>query len=163
MAKKKNGKPAKKKQKPARAVKAKRPAKKTAPKASSAAVRSVSTGRGTSAAELGIQLVAAFNQGKGDEWIHGVWSSDIVSVEGGANTEWVGRKSVLAKAEEWFKQNTLLGGAAEGPYVGATGFAVKFHIHIRDNATGAEMRAEEVGVYTVRDGKIIREEFMQRS
>ena len=53
-----------------------------------------------------------------------------------------------------------MGGVAEGPFVGATGFAVKFRMDIKDNSTGRRTLMEEIGVYTVLKGKIIQEEFM---
>ena len=52
---------------------------------------------------------------------------------------------------------------AEGPYVGATGFSVKFRMDIKDNSTGRRTIMEEIGVYTVFNGKIIQEEFMYGS
>jgi hypothetical protein len=157
MAKKTKAKAAKKpaaKKKPAKAPAAKMPA----------GMRPVSTGKGATPAEIGAGLVAAFNTGKGDEYAAKAWSKDIVSCEGvGVGLEWVGRKAVDAKNAEWSQQNTILGASAEGPFVGSTGFAVKFRIHVKDNASGTEKHMDEVGVYTVSNGKIVREEFMYGS
>lgn len=168
----KNSKPAKARKAAGRGkprAKAK-PAKKTGKSAGKAGAggaplppgaRLVSTGKGATPAELGAKLVSLFNQGSADAWVATVWDKGIVSCEGvGANMEWVGRKAVEAKNAEWSRANTVLGASAEGPFVGSTGFAVKFRVHVRDNATGAEQHMSEVGVYTVRDGKIVREEFM---
>jgi hypothetical protein len=163
MAKKSKKKASSKRKARAKASRRPAPARKAPARSSASPVQDVGTGRGPGPAELGAQLVAAFNAGRGDEWIHTRWSPGIVSIEGQANTQWVGKKTVMAKGEEWFKLNTVLGGSAEGPFVGATGFAVKFRMHVRENATGAEQHAEEVGVYTVQDGKITREEFMGRA
>jgi hypothetical protein len=121
----------------------------------------VTTGRGASPLELGQRLVAMFNSGKAHDVENELWAPSIVSVEGhGANMQWSGIKAVRSKNTEWDKRNEVLGGAAEGPYVGSTGFAVKFTIHLRDRASGNETRMTEVGVYTVQNGKIVREEFM---
>ena len=57
-------------------------------------------------------------------------------------------------------EHTLHGASAEGPYIGATGFAVKFRVDVTENASGKRLLMEEVGVYTVENGKIVREEFM---
>ena len=124
-----------------------------------AAPRRVSTGRGPGPAQIGADLVALFNAGRGSEVEAKWWSPRIVSVEG-MGLAWHGRKAVEEKNRGWMTSHTVLGASAEGPYVGAAGFAVKFRIQVRDNATGAESHAEEVGVYTVRDGQIVREEFM---
>ncbi len=121
----------------------------------------VFTGRGPSPAELGAQLVAAFNQGKGDAWAERAWAPSIESVEGqGVGMGWRGLQAVRAKNAQWVGTHILHGGSAEGPYVGSTGFAVRFRIDVEDKATGRRQVMEEVGVYTVRNGRIVREEFM---
>jgi len=123
-------------------------------------MRPVSTGSGASPMELGSRLVTLFNAGQIAE-CEALWDADVVSCEGvGVGLEWSGRKAVEAKNAEWSSKHTMLGGAAEGPFVGSTGFAVKFRLHVKVNETGAEMVMNEVGVYTVRNGKIVREEFM---
>lgn len=166
MAKKMSKKPAAKSKKPAKVAKKaapKKAAKASKPAAKSAApagVRPVSTGKGPSAQEVGQQLVTWFNEGKMAE-CEGLWDKNITSCEGmGVGMEWVGRKAVDAKNADWMSKHTILGGAAEGPYIGSTGFAVKFKMHVKVNASGQEIQMNEVGVYTVKDGKIVREEFM---
>ena len=52
------------------------------------------------------------------------------------------------------------GASAEGPFVGAQGFAIKFKMDVEELNTGTRRVSEEVGVYTVNNGKIVREEFM---
>lgn len=176
MAKKKTASPAKKTGTKAKASKKPAPAKKPAAKAKPAAkkpaaakpsgkpapaagVSQVSTGGGASPGEIGRNLVAMFNGGKGEEVEKKYWAPTITSIEG-MGMAWHGLKAVREKNTQWGAQNEVLGGSAEGPYVGATGFAVKFRIHIRERSTGKEDLMEEVGVYTVRDGKIVTEEFM---
>jgi hypothetical protein len=46
-----------------------------------------------------------------------------------------------------------------GPWVGATGFAVKFALEASQKSTGNRIQMEEIAVYTVHNGKIVREEF----
>lgn len=133
---------------------------KKSPKAGGGSFK-VSTGSGASAMELGQQLVALFNQGKADAWVRGVWSPAIESIEGvGMNMGWRGVKAVEAKNAEWMKTHVLHGGRAEGPYVGSSGFSVKMTIDIEDTTNGKRVTMQEIGVYTVKNGKIIREEFM---
>ncbi len=130
-------------------------------KAASADPRPVNTGAGATPAEIGADLVALFNGGRADEIEAKWWSPDIVSVEGrGVGLEWHGRHAVEGKQRDWMSKHTMLGGAAEGPFVGSTGFAVKFRLHVREHASGAERHVHEVGVYTVSGGRIVREEFM---
>jgi hypothetical protein len=133
---------------------AKKAARSTAPKA-------VKTGRGSSALEIGRDLVERYNRGEfasiEDRW----WSPRITSVEGyGVEMAWEGRRAVEAKNRGWVEAHTVHGTRAEGPYVGASGFAVKFFIDVEEKATGQRTRMEEVGVYQVQNGKIVREEFM---
>lgn len=119
----------------------------------------ISTGSGASPAEIGRSLVELFNSGRAHEVEAKWWSPDVVSIEG-MGMAWSGRKAVEAKNNDWLAQHELKGGSAEGPYVGATGFAVKFRIEVIVKATGQMNTMEEIGVYTVNNGKITREEFM---
>ncbi len=121
----------------------------------------INTGKGPSAEQIGKELVANFNAGK---WQINtkLWSKDLIGIEGGGML-WKGLKNVELKNTFWSKGNTPVGGHAEGPYVGATGFSVKFRMDIKDNSTGRRTIMEEIGVYTVLNGKIIQEEFMYGS
>lgn len=149
---------AKKATKPASAKKSQ--AKKR-PGASGGGMFKVSTGSGASPMELGQQLVALFNQGKADAWIAKIWAPTIESIEGvGMNMGWRGTKAVNAKNSEWTKTHIVHGARAEGPFVGSTGFSVKFAMDVEDTTNGQRISMEEVGVYTVVKGRIAREEFM---
>ena len=139
--------------------------KKSAPKAKGGgsaglAPFSVKTGSGLSPVEIGSKLVADFNVGKADITDE-LWSKDITSIEGlGVNLGWKGRKAVDEKNNQWHVTHKIHGASAEGPYVGSTGFTVKFKMDVEDTSNGQRIIMEEVGVYTVKNGKIITEEFM---
>lgn len=161
MAKKKSAtKPAPKSAKPAKKPAAKKSASPPAP-AYPGNPQPISTGKGASAEQIGKQLIASFNAGKW-QLNSKLWSKDLVGIEGGGML-WKGYKNVQLKNKFWSKGNTPLGGHAEGPYVGATGFSVKFRMDIKDNSTGRRTIMEEIGVYTVLNGMIIQEEFMYGS
>ncbi|MFN7020434.1 MAG: SnoaL-like domain-containing protein [Phycisphaerales bacterium] len=119
----------------------------------------VSTGKGPGAAEIGASLVALYNAGRWDEPANKWYAPEIVSVEG-SGMACRGREALEAKAAWWYGQNRVLGGSAEGPYVGASGFSVKYRIEVQEKKSGTRVRMEEVGVYTVQGGKIVREEYM---
>jgi len=161
MAKKKNvRKVAKVTHRPAKA--ARKPARK-APARTPSGPAKVSTGGGATPLQIGQTLVSRFNAGQA-QITDDLWSRDIESVEGlGVAQAWRGRKAVDAKNEWWSSDHVIHGASAEGPYVGATGFAVKFRIDAETKSTGKREWMEEVGVYTVRNGKIVREEFMYYS
>ncbi|MDZ4754505.1 MAG: nuclear transport factor 2 family protein [Phycisphaerae bacterium] len=134
------------------------PMSKAGPKFKHAEKKKLSTGKGSSAAEIGASLVSFFNAGKASEverqWHH----KNIESIEGDGTVH-LGRKGIREKNAWWsssFDTHTAL---AEGPYVGATGFAVHFTITISPKGTDDRMTMREVGVYTVNKGKIVREEF----
>ncbi len=123
----------------------------------------ISTGKGDSAMDIGANLVRMFNAG---EWKTGAiekkyWSPKIVSIEGiGTAMGWHGVKAARAKCDEWVKDNVIHLCSAEGPYVGATGFSVKYTMDVETKSTGKRQTMIEIGVYSVLKGKIVQEEFM---
>ncbi|HZW05797.1 MAG TPA: nuclear transport factor 2 family protein [Phycisphaerales bacterium] len=139
----------------------KAPAKKAGKKAAKAP-DTISTGAGATPAELGRTLVTLFNQNKADDWIKGVWSKNVESIEGTGQVA-RGPAQILAKWDWWTSNHEVMGASAEGPYVGATGFATKYQLHVKDKSTGADLHMTEVAVYTVEKGRITREEFMYSS
>ena len=123
------------------------------------AKKKLSTGKGASAAEIGKSLVDLFNQGKTDEFERLWHHKQIESIEGDGSV-FLGRKGVNEKNAWWYGAFEMHSGIAEGPFVGATGFSVRFTIEVTPRAGGERMTFTEVGVYTVSKGKIAREEFM---
>lgn len=121
--------------------------------------RPVKTGAGATPAEVGRELVALFTARDDAAVMKRLWSPSIESIEG-MGMMWKGRAACMAKNEDWLAQHRVHSASAEGLYVGATGFAVKFRMDVETLATGKRETMEEVGVYTVKNGKIIREEFM---
>jgi ketosteroid isomerase-like protein len=47
----------------------------------------------------------------------------------------------------------------EGPYVNGDEFVVRFTMDVTPKATGKRMKMDEVGVYSVKNGKIVAERF----
>lgn len=120
----------------------------------------VKTGRGAGPAEIGKDLVASFNSQTPDEEIWKKWfSPQIESIEG-SGQGWRGMKGLKAKSAGFHERYTVHGAKAEGPFVGGTGFAVKFTMDMEDKQTGQRHSGTEVGVYTVKNGKVVCEEFM---
>lgn len=137
-----------------------RKATKAAPKRSSLAPRPVSSGKGPTPAEIGAAVVAHLNSGAASDaplW-DTFWSSAVESVEG-SGTAWTGRKAMEAKCAEFMSQHQILACRATGPFVGATGFAVHIEVDLKPK-DGDAMQLKEVAVYTVKNGKVVREEFM---
>jgi hypothetical protein len=136
-------------------------AKKTAGRAAGGPVPIV-TGRGPTPAEIGAEVVQMIRARAGDEAIWARhWHRKCDSIEGGeTRMAWRGLKQVRAKSDWWTQDHALRSGEVEGPYLGATGFAIRFKMQVETLSTGVIDSMEEVGVYTVQNGKVIREEFM---
>ncbi len=88
-------------------------------------------------------------------------ADDIVSYEAmeGPMAVCKGKDAVKQKGEWWQANHEVHGGSVEGPYVNGDQFAVRFSMDVTPKATGERMTMDEVGVYTVKDGKIVEERF----
>lgn len=119
-----------------------------------------SSGKGATPAEIGKQLVSMVNSHTPEREIWGqLFHKKFESIEGDGST-WTGVKAVAKKGEEWMNQHAIHGVKVEGPFVGATGFGVRYEMDVEVKATGQRFPMTEVGVYTVKNGKVVREEFM---
>jgi ketosteroid isomerase-like protein len=89
-------------------------------------------------------------------------AADIVSLEAmeGPMARVEGTVAVKAKSDWWYDNNIVHSSTAEGPYVNGDQFAVQFAMDITDKASGNRMQMNEVGLYTVKNGKIAEEKFM---
>jgi ketosteroid isomerase-like protein len=89
------------------------------------------------------------------------WSDDVVSFEAqaGPRQEARGRANVHAKAEWWIANHDVHSFETFGPYVNGDQFALRFKIDVTPKASGQRTQMDEVGLYTVRDGKIVEERF----
>ncbi|HWE04268.1 MAG TPA: nuclear transport factor 2 family protein [Tepidisphaeraceae bacterium] len=116
-----------------------------------------------SAKEVGKKLVELCNQGKNVEAIEALYSKDIVSVEPMAMppmpAETRGIEGVLGKTKWWIDNHEIHASEAVGPFVARDQFIVEFNMEITNKPTGKRMKMSEAGIYTVKDGKVIREEF----
>jgi hypothetical protein len=121
--------------------------------------KKLSSGKGPTPQEIGESLVALFNAGKSDEaestWYHR--KIDSIEDDGSVFEGW---KGVQEKGKWWKENFTVLSMKASGPYVCSTGFTVIYTGRVR-MADGTEVNAHECGVYTVEDGRIVREQFMK--
>ena len=105
------------------------------------------------------KLVELCNQGKNFEVMRTMYAPDIVSVEGDGG-ETAGKTPVIQKSERWQAANTIHAEKVRGPFFnGPEHFAVHFTFDVTPKATGQRLTLEEVGVYTVQDDQITREEF----
>ena len=109
------------------------------------------------------KFVELCSQGKNFDVMETMYAPDIVSVEGDGK-ETVGKVPVIEKSRHWATVNTFHGEKVRGPFFsGGTDsngqFAVYFTLDITRKSTGQRLTLEEVGLYTVKNDKITREQF----
>lgn len=92
-----------------------------------------------------------------------LFAQDAVSVEAGGppgkSTEAVGLPAIHAKGKEWAANHEIRASRVDGPWPNGDRFIVRFGYELTHRPTGKAMSMEEAGLFTVKDGKISREEF----
>ncbi len=113
--------------------------------------------------EIGKQYVALVKEGRGDECLDALFAKDAVSVEAvaqnGADRTAKGLDALHGKSKWWRENNTLHKAEIFGPYPHDDRFAVRFLYDITNKGSGKRMTMDEVGLFTVKDGRITKEEF----
>ena len=98
------------------------------------------------------------------EALESLYSKDIVSVEARAmesgSPESRGIEAVRGKTDWWVNNMQVHSAKVSGPFVAHDRFVVQYDIDATDKNSKKRMQMSEVGVYTVKDGKIVREEFL---
>jgi ketosteroid isomerase-like protein len=100
------------------------------------------------------------------EAIDTLYADDIVSLEAhnpsGGSPEMRGIEAVREKSD-WFLNSMEVHSAKVGePFVAHDRFVVQFDLDATDKNAKKRFQMSEVGVYTVKDGKIVREEFLPK-
>ena len=100
------------------------------------------------------------------EAIDTLYDKDIVSVEAramdGGSPETRGIDGVRAKTD-WFEKAMEVHSVKESdPFVAHDRFVVQYDLDATDKNSKERTKMSEVGVYTVKEGKIVREEFLPR-
>lgn len=115
---------------------------------------------------VGNKLVGMCREGDFSGAIAALYAKDIVSVEPvdmtGQGRETRGLANVKAKNQTWEAGHEVHSAEVLGPFPHDDRFAVLFKIDVTPRAgpmKGRRMQMEEVGLYTVKDGKVAREEF----
>ncbi|MFK7788110.1 MAG: SnoaL-like domain-containing protein [Phycisphaeraceae bacterium] len=120
------------------------------------------------AQSIGKQLVELCNQGQDSQVVDQLYSDDIVSIEVmgmpevGMPKEMHGIDAIRKKHQWWYENNEVHSTSCTGPYPHGDQFIVIFDMDITAKAgptAGQRMQMKEAGLYTVADGKIVREQF----
>ena len=102
--------------------------------------------------------------GEFDEAGKRFWSDTVASLEpmDGEMAKVQGRAAVEAKGAWWYANHEIHEVKVGGPYVHGDQFVVRFTMDITPKGQ-ARLTMDEVGVYTVKDGKITEERFFYGS
>lgn len=114
--------------------------------------------------EVATKLVEYCRNGKWLNAVDDLYSKDVVSVEPrameGMPAEMRGIDQVRGKSEWWEKSMEVHSAKVTGPFVARDTFVVQFDVDVTDKTSKKRMQMSEVGIYTVKDGKVAREEFL---
>src|SRR2546423_15420809 len=114
--------------------------------------------------EVAKKVVELTRQQAWKEAIDSLYAPEIVSLEsqglGDESPETRGIEGVRQKTEWWTKHMEVHDVKVGGPFVAHDRFVVQHDMDVTDKIAQKRMQLSEVAVYTVKDGKIVREEFL---
>lgn len=120
----------------------------------------------SSTMEVGKRLVDLCKQGKFKEAMDELYGSEIVSVEAGAppgqSPRMEGIAAVRGKADWWEKNHEVHSAKVEGPWPHGDRFIARFILDVTAKGgpmAGKRMNMDETALYTVKNGKVVHEEF----
>lgn len=113
---------------------------------------------------VGERLVALCSEGKNLDALDELYSADVVSVEAakapGMERTANGIDAVRGKNQWWIDNHEVHSSSVRGPFPhGDDRFCALFDFEVTFKPAGQRFKMEEVAHYTVKDGKIVREEF----
>ncbi|MGB0768132.1 MAG: SnoaL-like domain-containing protein [Phycisphaeraceae bacterium] len=117
---------------------------------------------------IGKALIEMCNTGREAEFVNRYYSDDIVSVEVMGMPEFdmpreiKGIDAIKKKSQWWYDNHEVHSWSADGPYPNGDQFVIIFEMDITAKAgptAGLRMQMKEAALYTVADGKIVREQF----
>ncbi len=116
---------------------------------------------------VGKKLADLCNQGKNLDAINALYDKDIVSVEAMQGTPDMprtmkGKDAILGKNQWWLENHEVHSGSTTGPFPHGDRFILMMNYDVTPKCgpmAGKRMQMQEAGLYTVKNGKITREEF----
>ena len=114
--------------------------------------------------ELAATLVRLCKEGKNTESVQTLYADEVESIEaaeaGGFARLTRGKQAVLDKNVRWGEMHEIHRADVRGPYShGDSKFAVHFDYEVTHRASKQRMAFDEIAVFTVADGKVVKEEF----
>jgi hypothetical protein len=116
-----------------------------------------------STTDIGKKYVALCKEGKNETILDELFTAATVSVEAGAppgqDRVAKGLEAIRAKSRWWRENHTVHKAEVSGPYPHDDRFAVRFVYDITHKPSNKRFSMDEVGLFTVSNGKIVKEEF----
>jgi ketosteroid isomerase-like protein len=116
--------------------------------------------------EVGKRLVELCRENKNMQAVDELYAPDVVSVEAMAGPDMPQRtegiEGIRKKTRWWFDNHTIHSTEATGPWPHGDRFIVIMKIDVTSKAgpmAGQRMKFDEACLYTVKNGKIVHEEF----
>jgi ketosteroid isomerase-like protein len=113
--------------------------------------------------EIGKKLVELCREGKNEEAVNTLLADDVVSVEAGgppgADPVTKGIEGVRGKGVWWRENHDIHSAKVEGPWPNGDKFIVRFTYDVTFKPQSMRFTMEEAALYTVANGKIVKEEF----
>jgi hypothetical protein len=117
----------------------------------------------SSTLEIAKRYVELCKEGKNEAILDELFTKDTVSVEAGAppgqDRTSKGLDAIRAKSKWWTDNHTVHKAEVFGPYPHDERFAVRFLYDVTNKPSGARITMDEVALFTVSNGKIVKEEF----
>ena len=113
--------------------------------------------------EIAKRYVSLCQQGKNDACLDELYAKNAVSVEAamppGMDRTAKGLDAIRAKGKDWQDSHIVHRAEVNGPFPNENRFAVRFTFDVTDKPSGKRTTMDEVGLFTIENGKITREEF----
>jgi len=113
--------------------------------------------------DIAKRYVALVKEHKNDQCVKELFSPDAVSVEAGAppgqDRTAKGVEAIQAKSKWWNDNHTVHSAEVDGPYPHDDRFAVRFSYEVTFKPENRRFKMNEIALFTVKNGKIAKEEF----
>ena len=118
----------------------------------------------TSTLDVGRRLVELCRAGKNVEAVDTLYAPNVVSTEVFGDEHMPRRMegvdAIRRKNQWWLDNHEIHRADVSGPYPhGSDRFAVRFSYDVTNKPSARRMQMDEVAVFTVQNGKIVKEEF----
>ncbi|HEY8833422.1 MAG TPA: nuclear transport factor 2 family protein [Gemmatimonadaceae bacterium] len=128
----------------------------------------MTTAAPTSTAAIAEELVTFCKAGRNLDAINSLYSPDIESVESMGSEQMPqtakGIDAVRQKNAWWAANNEVHSARVDGPFIGEDDkFAVYYNYDITSKPRNQRVTMEEMALYTVKDGRIVREQFFYKT